>query len=105
MTAIDIQLDGDNCWPELTRLRADGLLDTGELVGVALLPDGEVTDGFTGQIKRVPTVTLRIRVERPTACMNVLVQLKVETLEMLARAMRGRLEYLASLKARGGRDS
>lgn len=105
MTMIDIQLDGDNCWPELAQLRESDLLDVGDLVGIALLPDAEVTDGFTGQTKRVPAVTLRIRMDQPTASRTVLVQLKVETLAMLASAMKGRLEYLAELKRKGGTAS
>ncbi len=100
MTSIDIQLDGDNCWPDLK----DRDVAIGELKGIALLPDAVVVDTFTGLQRRVPAVTLRLELHGPAAP-TVLVQLKVETLEMLARAMRGRLEYLADLKKRGGRSS
>lgn len=99
MTSIDIQLDGDNCWPEL---REPGAFDIGQLVGVALLPDAVVTDTFTGAERRVPALTLRLHTADGRV---VLAQLKVEMLEAIARAMRGRLQYLEQLKAQGGTPS
>jgi hypothetical protein len=110
MTSIDMQMDGDECWPELAELHQSGLLETGELVGVALLPDAEVRDGFTGWKKSAPVLTLRISVPHPTdpdpqLARTVLVQLKVDMLNMIAGALKGRLEYLEDLKRRGGADS
>lgn len=48
MAYLDLQLDGDNCWPEL---RESGFIE-GELVGIAGLPNG--TSGGN------PTVTVRV---------------------------------------------
>jgi hypothetical protein len=102
VTSIDIQLDGDNCWPDLDAKADAGQVSVAELVGVALLPDAIVTNMLTGAERRVPAVTLRLHLPDGRI---VLAQLKVEMLETLARAMRGRLDYLAELKAKGGRES
>lgn len=56
MPTIDLQLDGDNCWPDLTRLRKAGALK--DLMGnetslsIAVLPGG--TEG--GEV----SVTFRV---------------------------------------------
>lgn len=47
--ALDIILDGDNCWPDL---RDGGFID-GQLEGIAALPNGTAAGN--------PTVTLRVR--------------------------------------------
>lgn len=96
--SIDIQLDGDNCWPEIR----GKVIANVELTGVALLPDGEVIDGVTGARKRVPILLLRVDLPDGTVA---IAQIKVEMLNMIASAMKGRLEYLAELKAKGGVDS
>jgi hypothetical protein len=96
MTSIDIKLDGDGCWPDLV------VFSTADLTGVALLPDGEVTDGVTGKRKRVPVMLLRLQTKDGGF---IVVQVKVEIMEMVMSAMRGRLEYLAELKSKGGSDS
>jgi len=98
LTSIDIQLEGDNCWPDLQKKP----FVVGTFAGVALLPDAVVTDTFTGAERRVPALTLRIHTPDGGV---VLAQLKVETFEMLARAFRGRLDYLADLAKRGGAES
>lgn len=97
MTSIDLHLDGDNCWPEIR----DAFL-VAELTGIALLPDASVVDTFTGQQKKKPALTLRI--ELPDG-QTALAMVKVEMLEMALRAVKGRLEYIAELKAKGGADS
>jgi hypothetical protein len=99
MTNIDLQLEGDECWPDLTELGAAGKLDHAALVGVALLPDAEATDTLTGRTKRVPAVTLRIAL--PDGRVG-LAQIKVDMLRMIVRALDGRLEYLADLASTGG---
>lgn len=99
MTSIDIQLDGDNCWPDL---REPESFITGELRGVALLPDAQVLDTFTGKEHRKPALTLRVHTADGRV---VLAMLKLEMLEAIGRAMKGRLEYLEDLKRRGGADS
>jgi hypothetical protein len=95
VTTIDLQLDGDECWPDLR----DFVL--GALSGVALLPDGEVT-GFDGQTRRVPILTLRVELPDGTVA---LAQIKVEMLETVLGAVRGRLAYIADLARRGGTPS
>lgn len=108
MRPIDIKLDGDNCWPELAEMKAAGLLELGDLIGVALLPDAVITRA-DGTEARVPALTLRVRVQHPTDPSlhggHVLVQLKVDTLEAIAAALRGRLQYLEQLSAQGGTPS
>lgn len=108
MKPIDIQLDGDACWPELADMKRVGLIDLGSLVGVALLPDALVTRADGSQV-RVPSVTLRVAINHPTDPSlhrgHILVQLKVETLEMIAGALRARLQYLEQLRAQGGTPS
>lgn len=55
MTELDLNLEGDGCWPDLVRLRAEGLLIDGTAglpTGLALLVDG--TAG--GQ----PSVSIRV---------------------------------------------
>ncbi len=102
MTSIDIQLDGDNCWPDLKPKIAEGRVVHAELKGVALLPDGEAIDGFTGEHKLVPIITLRVELPDGT---TALAQVKLDMMKMVTRAMDGRLQYIADLKAKGGRDS
>ena len=95
MTVVDLQLDGDECWPDLKEF----LL--AELSGVALLPDGEVT-GLNGETRRVPILTLRV--DLPDGG-TALVQIKVQMLEMILGAVRGRLGYLDELGRQGGTPS
>lgn len=103
MTSIDIKLDGDGCWPDLTAKHEAGkVIWNAELSGVSLLPDGEVTDGLTGKIKRVPILTLRVELPDGT---SALAQVKLDMLASIVRAMKGRLEYLGELAAKGGRES
>lgn len=96
MTSIDIEMDGDNCWPELK-----GRASEARLTGAALLPDGEVTT-ITGERKRVPIVTLRF--ELPDGQIG-LAQLKLDMLDTIVRGMRGRLQYLAEQRAAGKADA
>lgn len=103
MTAISIQLDGDGCWPDLTEKHKQGkVIWDAQLTSVSLLPDGEVTDGFTGEVKQMPILTVRF--ELPDG-MTVLAQVKLDMLETIVRAMRSRMQYIAELKASGGLDS
>lgn len=103
MTSIDIKLDGDGCWPDLTAKQETGkVVWNARLAAVSLLPDGEVSDGITGAIKRVPIVTIRFELPDGT---TALAQAKLDMLESIVRAFKGRLEYLAELRAKGGRDS
>lgn len=101
MTSIQIILDGDNCWPDLRELPEGKLLEA-QITGVALLPDAEVVDGFTGQPRRVPGLTLRIAL--PDGCIG-LAQIKLEMWDAVSRAMTGRLEYLAAQRAAGKGDA
>jgi hypothetical protein len=95
LTTIDLQLDGDGCWPDLK----DFVLAA--LSGVALLPDGEVL-GLDGKKRRMPILTLRVELaDGGTA----LAQIKVEMLEAVLGAVRGRLAYLGELAAKGGMPS
>lgn len=96
MTRIDIQLDGDGCWRDL------GDFVVGELTGVALLPDASTIDTLTGEQKRVPAMTLRVQLPDGR---TVLALVKVEMMSTIVRALKGRLEYLAELEARGGAES
>lgn len=102
MSVIDLQLDGDSCWPDLKAKIAEGLVTHAELKGMALLPDGEVTDGVTGKPKRVPLLTLRVELPDGTIALP---QVKVEMLEMILAGVRGRLAYLKDLEAAGGEVS
>lgn len=93
MTSIDIKLDGDGCWPDLTAKQETGkVVWNARLAAVSLLPDGEVSDGITGAIKRVPIVTIRFELPDGT---TALAQAKLDMLESIVRAFKGRLEYLA----------
>lgn len=103
MTPIDIVFDGDGCWPDLTQKDLEGKVQwNAQVAAIALLPDGVVTDSLTGISRKVPILTLRL--ELPNGSTAV-AQMKLEMLETIARAMRGRLAYLDELKAKGGRDS
>lgn len=102
MTSIDIQLEGDGCWPDLIELGQAGKVEQAALVGVALLPDAVVTDTFTGKSRRVPALTLRIALPDGRVA---LAQVKVDMLNMVLRGIQGRLEYLADLAAKGGTPS
>lgn len=108
MRPIDIQLDGDACWPELKWMGEKGMVEMGDLIGVALLPDAVVTHE-DGTSTRMPSVTLRVEVRHPSDPHlhqgHVLVQMKLETLSAIAGALRGRMEYLAQLAAQGGTPS
>jgi hypothetical protein len=95
VTTIDLQLDGDECWPDLKEF------ELGALSGVALLPDGEVT-GLDGKTRRVPILTFRVELPDGTVA---LAQIKFETLEVVLGAVRGRLAYIADLAKRGGTPS
>jgi len=101
-SSIDIVLDGDGCWPDLIDKPTGKVVWNARLAAISLLPDGEVTDGFTGERKRVPILTLRVELSDGT---TVLAQAKLQTIEAVVRAMEGRLEYLAKLKSKGGTDS
>jgi hypothetical protein len=102
MTRIDIHLNGDDCWPEL---RKDGFVEV-ELAAVALLPDAEVTDVLTGVSRRVPGVALRIHIPADGGGFIVgLAQAKLEMLETIFRALRGRIEYLDEQRAAGKGDA
>jgi hypothetical protein len=98
MTSIQICLEGDNCWPDLPALAEAGKLFEASLVAVALLPDAQVKR-LDGSIGRVPSLTLRIAMSDGRVG---LAQIKVETLETVVRAARGRLDYLRELAATGG---
>lgn len=97
---MKIELDGDNCWPDLKE-KAEGQVIVGELAGAALLPDGAITrpDG-TAAIR--PVVAFRL--ELPDG-KTVLAQTTVDMVDMLAASIKGRLAYLADLRAAGGTPS
>jgi hypothetical protein len=40
LTGLDLQMDGDGCWPDLKDKREAGQLEAGTLAGVALLQNG-----------------------------------------------------------------
>jgi hypothetical protein len=102
MTRIDLHLDGDDCWPEL---RKDGFI-TVELAAVALLPDAEVTDVLTGVSRRVPGVVLRIHIPADDGGFIVgLAQVKLEMLESIVGALRGRMAFLGEQRAAGKGDA
>lgn len=103
MTSIDIQLDGDGCWPDLVELHKAGKVEFhAQLAGVALLPDAAVTDSFTGAERHVPAVTLRMHLPDGTVA---LAQLKLEMLETIVRGFHARLEYLAAQRKAGKGDA
>lgn len=104
MTVIDIRLEGDRAFPELASGVNDGSVALAELTGLALLPDGEVRKP-SGEIALVPLVILRFEFELEGRMRTGLVQLKVEVLETLLGAIRGRLAYLKELEAAGGAPS
>jgi len=95
MTTIDLQLDGDECWPDLKEF------ELAALSGVALLPDGEVL-GLDGQTRRVPILAFRVELAQGG---TAIAQIKVEMLEVVLGAVRGRLAYLAQLTKQGGTPS
>jgi hypothetical protein len=99
MPTLQIILDGDGCWPDLTEVQ----IELGELEGVALLPDGDVTDGFTGLTKKVPVVLLRVR---STETGNVVIaQAKLNMLETAVRALRGHIDFLEEQRASAKGDA
>lgn len=102
MTSISIILDGDrkDYWPDLKAL-PDGKLLEVEINGAALLPDGEVTTP-SGETKRVPLIVARVGL--PDGSVG-LAQIKLEMWESVARAMRGRLQYLADQRAAAKGDA
>jgi hypothetical protein len=103
MTSIDIQMNGDGCWPDLHEKHAAGkVIWDARLGGVSLLPDGDAIDGFTGEAKKLPILTLRIELPDGT---SALAQVKLEMLSTIVGAMKSRMDYLAELKAKGGVDS
>ncbi len=92
MATLQIKLDGDGCWPDLSNV------EPAELEGVALLPDGEVVDELTGQRKKVPIVLCRVRSLDPNRFV-VIAQVKLDMLEMAVRALRGRIAFLEQQRA------
>jgi hypothetical protein len=99
MTSIDIEMNGDGCWPDLHEKHAQGkVIWDARLSAVSLLPDGDVIDGFTGEARKVPILTLRIELPGGT---SALAQVKLEMLSTIVAAMKSRIEYLAELKAVG----
>lgn len=102
MTKIELHLDGDGCWPDLREKAKDGkYVPDAELVGVALIPDAEVTSP-AGETRRVPVLTLRIDLPDGT---SALAQVKVRMLGLILGAVRGRLAFLAELKEQGGESN
>jgi hypothetical protein len=61
-----------------------------------------VIDTFSGLTRRVPALTLRVQLEDGSVALACI---KVDMLDTVLRAMKGRLEYLAELKAQGGTPS
>lgn len=103
MASIDIKLDGDGCWPDLTeKHKAGKVIWDAQVSAVSLLPDGDVMDGFTGETKRMPIVTIRFELPDGT---SALAQMKLDMMEMIVRALKGRMQYIAELRASGGDES
>ena len=90
---LDVKLEGDRCWPDLARKTDDQIICT-ESLSVALLPGG-MSSG---------KASVALRIDLPDG-RTVIAQTSHELFEGAARAFRGRLEYLADLKKRGGRSS
>lgn len=88
MPALTIKLDGDQCWPDLAEKRDAGQLIQTETLEVALLPGGMASG----------KASVAIRIELPDG-RTVIAQTSQELFDAAARAFRGRLEYLAELKA------
>jgi hypothetical protein len=101
MTNITLELEGVGCWPDLAGV-PHGQIRHAQLTSVALLPDAAVVDTLTGEEKTAPTVTLRIELDNGVIA---LAQVKVDMMEMILRGVRGRLDLLAELRAKGGAPS
>lgn len=89
MSEIDIELDGKKLWPALQYV-------PGELVGVALLTNEQLTNG-----DGVPSLALRIVVRESEADpepLTILCEVKVATLLMVLASVRGRLEHLEAIR-------
>jgi len=101
MSRIEIELDGEGCWPGLEFVR-------GELTGIALLPDADTVSG-----NKVPSLTLRVEVTSQQASTNpllikpelkqetVLVQVKVQTMIQVLELVRQQLVLLQQERDKG----
>jgi hypothetical protein len=74
MTTLDLHMNGDNCWPDLS----DGNYLTGKIASIALLHDATI-DGN-------PTVTIRIEIADGG---TVLAETTYRIFESAAAALRG----------------
>jgi hypothetical protein len=86
MTAIDLQLEGDGCWPDLVRMAAEGrLIDgmAGLSIGLALLADGTA--------RGRPSVTLRVDLPDGRA---VLTRTTLTLLTQAVRAMQVHVDMI-----------
>ena len=92
MPWLDIKLDGDKCWPDLQDGKRE-IIAT-ENISVALLPGGMASG----------KASVAIRIDLPDG-RTVIAQTSHDLFEGAARAFRGRLEYLADLKRKGGAPS
>lgn len=94
MPGINLQLDGDNCWPELRgKIGTDAVIEANDLA-IAFLPHG-MTSGE-------PSLTLRI--DLPDGRV-VLTQTSLQIFTSAVRAFEARRAYLNDLAARGGTES
>jgi hypothetical protein len=85
MPALDLQLEGDNCWPDLQAK----LVETTQDISLALLPGG-MSSG-----KAAVTIRLNLPGERV-----VLGETSLDLFVAAARAFIGRMDYLADQEAR-----
>lgn len=94
MPALIIKLEGDASWPDLEqKIAADQIIEI-DHIEVALLPGGMASG----------KASVAIRLNLPDGRV-VIAQTSQELFDAAARAFRGRLEYLAELKAKGGAPS
>jgi hypothetical protein len=101
MSRIEIELDGEGCWPGLEFVN-------GELTGIALLADAETASG-----NKVPSLTLRVQTKseqpstnpliiRPeTKEQTVLFQVKVQTMIQVLELVRSHLVHLQAEREKG----
>lgn len=91
MIALIIKLDGEGSWPDL---EGKPLLQPARAIEVALLPGGMASG----------KASVAIRIDLPDG-RTVIAQTSEELFQGAARVFRGRLEFLASLSAKGGAPS
>jgi hypothetical protein len=94
MPVLNIKLDGEGCWPDLSGKGPDQVIDVASPIDIALAPRGMMSG----------KASIAIRLDLPDG-RTVIAQTSFELFEACARAFRSRLQYLAELERKGGRSS